>query len=184
MKLIKSEKLITKNWSGGKTKELYIFPESKLYANRDFDFRISSATVEVSESIFTSLPNYNRILMILEGELFIEHIDHRSINLKQFDIDEFSGKWETHSKGKVIDFNLIMNKNLNGKIKLREICGKYNVIKSTNEILVFYCYDGTCYVNGKLLNKFDVLILDKKDDSSIEIFSEKESKLIESRIIY
>ncbi len=184
MKLIKSENLITKNWSGGRTKELYIFPENKLYENRDFDFRISSATVEVSESTFTSLPNYNRVLMILEGELFIEHINHHSINLKQFDIDEFSGEWETHSKGKVTDFNLIMNKSLNGNIKLRKICGKYNTTKKTNEILVFYCYEGTCFINGELLNTFDVLIIDKNDSFSIEIISEEETNLIESRIIY
>jgi len=184
MKLIKSKNLITKNWSGGKTKEFYIFPEDKLYENRDFDFRISSATVEIDESIFTNLPNYNRILMILEGELFIEHINHHSIDLKRFDIDEFSGEWETHSKGKVTDFNLIMNKNLNGKIKLRKTFGKYNTAKETNEILVFYCYEGTCLINTKQLNKFDVLIIDKFDKSSIEIISEKETKLIETRIIY
>ncbi|MDM8534199.1 HutD family protein [Clostridiaceae bacterium HSG29] len=184
MKLIKSKNLITKNWSGGKTRELYIFPENKLYENRDFDFRISSATVEVEESVFTSLPNYNRILMILEGELFIEHTNHHSINLKQFEIDEFSGEWETRSKGKVTDFNLMMTSNLKGNVKVITINGKYSETKKINEVFVFYCYEGRCLINGEVLNKFDVLIINENDESLIEIISEKEAKLIESRIIY
>lgn len=42
------------NWSGGKTTQLFIYPENSEYAKRNFLFRISSATVDCERSEFTS----------------------------------------------------------------------------------------------------------------------------------
>lgn len=63
----------TSSWSGGKTTEIFIYPPNSSYQARDFQIRISSATVEVGESNFTKLPDYNRVLMILLGQLEINH---------------------------------------------------------------------------------------------------------------
>ena len=41
---------ITSNWSGGSTTQLFISPATASYAERNFDFRISSAKVEVAAS--------------------------------------------------------------------------------------------------------------------------------------
>lgn len=42
----------TTEWSGGLTTELSIAPEGSVYADRDFMWRLSSATVELEEERF------------------------------------------------------------------------------------------------------------------------------------
>ena len=49
----------TSAWSGGATTEIRIMPEGSRYADREFLWRLSSATVEVEESTFTALPDYD-----------------------------------------------------------------------------------------------------------------------------
>lgn len=97
----------TTEWSGGTTTELAIFPTESSYANRNFLFRISTATVETETSTFTSLPGYKRLLMILKGELEITHVDQYTKKLATFDTDMFDGGWQTTAKGMVTDFNIM-----------------------------------------------------------------------------
>ena len=107
MKIITHEDIRTSNWSGGTTSQLYIYPEQASYAAGDFLFRISSAQVEVAESTFTDLPGVNRVIMILDGVLELEHHGKYKKTLKTFHQDHFSGHWHTTSRGKVTDFNLM-----------------------------------------------------------------------------
>lgn len=60
-------------WSGGRTTEIYIAPEGALYAERNFLFRISTAEVELEESDFTSLPDYNRLIASVSGTMRLAH---------------------------------------------------------------------------------------------------------------
>ena len=48
---------LTTSWSGGTTTQLTIAPAGAVYADRDFLWRVSSATVELDESDFTALPD-------------------------------------------------------------------------------------------------------------------------------
>lgn len=105
--IIKKKDLVTKDWSGGTTTQLYIYPENSSYENRDFIFRISTASVDVEESTFTKLPGISRCIMVLDGEMTLSHKTKHTVNLKKFQTDSFSGDWETTSYGKVIDFNLM-----------------------------------------------------------------------------
>ena len=59
------------NWSGGVTKELYIYPEDGNYQSRNFKFRISIATTELESSTFTKLENTNRVII---GHQIVENI--------------------------------------------------------------------------------------------------------------
>jgi environmental stress-induced protein Ves len=106
-KIIKKEDLKTKQWSGGTTTELFIFPEGSSYERKDFIYRISTATVDVEESNFTKLEGVSRCIMVLNGEMKLAHKDHHTINLNKFETDSFSGEWDTKSVGKVTDFNLM-----------------------------------------------------------------------------
>ena len=107
----KKEQLNTSVWSGGTTTQLVIYPKEAIYKNLDFIFRISTATIEIEKSTFTSLPNVSRIIMVLDGELTIQHKSQYTKQLKKFDTDVFSGDWETTSIGKATDFN-VMTKGL------------------------------------------------------------------------
>ena len=99
-------------WSGGTTSELFIYPRSADFKLGNFDLRISIATVEVNESTFTPLPGVKRTLMVLGGELTLEHTGHHSLHLKPLEQDTFSGDWFTRSIGRASDFN-VMTKNEN-----------------------------------------------------------------------
>lgn len=115
-KLIKSEEQQTTEWSGGTTTELCIYPDGANYAERNFDFRISSAVVQCEKSEFTPLPSVYRYLMILDGEISVSHENQHTVKLKKFDVDEFWGDWHTVSIGKARDFNLMCRNNLRGNL--------------------------------------------------------------------
>jgi len=67
VEIIKPEEYAVSEWAGGKTTQLYIYPQGSEYAKRNFLLRISSATVECERSEFTSLPQVERIILPLSG---------------------------------------------------------------------------------------------------------------------
>lgn len=162
-------------WSGGTTTQLYIYPENAIFADRNFDFRISSAIIEIEESDFTPLPGFSRILMILEGELEICHKGHYSKKMKQFDIDEFSGDWNTSSNGKVVDFNLIMGEGISGS--LEHIVLKNEIIDN-NSKLKNHSFLGYYLISGEMKiiinnveyfgQKRDMILIESKNDNEID----------------
>lgn len=100
----------TSAWSGGMTTELCLSPEEGSYVKRNFLWRLSSATVDLPESTFTALPDYERIIMTLEGELDLSHNGGEWLHLKEFMPHRFDGGDLTVSRGKVTDFNLMLKK--------------------------------------------------------------------------
>ncbi|MDO4785630.1 MAG: HutD family protein, partial [Fretibacterium sp.] len=95
------------SWAGGTTTQLAIGPEGADYAARRFEWRISSARVDLDESDFTPLPGFQRILMILEGAVHLTHEGIREVDLGPFEQDSFEGAWKTRSRGRCVDFNLM-----------------------------------------------------------------------------
>ncbi len=97
----------TSSWSGGTTTELYLWPRDGSYAERDFLFRLSTASVEQEESTFTHLPGIKRILMPLTGEMVLVHEGEASRTLKPYRQDVFMGDHKTVSRGKARDFGIM-----------------------------------------------------------------------------
>lgn len=110
----KKQEHVTADWSGGKTTEVYIHPPHSSYAKRDFGFRLSSATVQLDRSEFTSLPGFQRRIMLLEGEMHLDHAGHHSVTLPRYGLDSFDGAWNTVSHGRCTDFNLMLGKGFTG----------------------------------------------------------------------
>ena len=98
------------DWSGGRTVQLSIGPEGEQYADRKFLWRISSATVELETSEFTALPDYERLIAPIRGEMILSHNGGEEILLRPFDVHRFDGADLTVSKGKCTDFNLMLRK--------------------------------------------------------------------------
>lgn len=96
-------------WTGGQTKELFIYPPGSTYRERNFKFRLSIATTDVDESNFTNLPKIKRVLTILNGKLKLIFNREKEINLAPYEILHFSGEDEVKAFGKVKDFNLMLN---------------------------------------------------------------------------
>lgn len=110
IRIIKKDEYIKSTWSGGTTTQIGIYPEEAEYKDRDFLWRISSATVDLEESTFTALPDYNRIIMTLKGGMELIHNGGDPIALQPFEIHEFDGADNTLSRGRVVDFNLMLRK--------------------------------------------------------------------------
>lgn len=102
------------NWSGGKTTELSIYPKDSIYKNLDFNWRLSSATVEVEHSTFTKLPSVTRYICTLNGNLAIKHNNEALIDLCPLEIHKFQGDLDTESFGQVTDFNLMIGTKCEG----------------------------------------------------------------------
>lgn len=131
--LIRKDEFQISKWSGGTTTELLIYPEKAKYSERNFKWRLSSAKVEVRESDFTHLPGISRIIMIIDGELTLEHKGHHRAVLGAFEQDRFMGDWETKSFGKVTDFNLMMSEDCAGKLQALSFKPKDTVKVLLNE---------------------------------------------------
>jgi environmental stress-induced protein Ves len=143
--IYKSEDFKTCKWSGGSTTELYIHPSTATYATGNFNFRISSATVEIEKSDFTILPGVSRRLMVLKGSIKLLHKNHHGIQLNKREIDRFDGSWETSAVGTCVDFNLMTKGNTEGKISSVCVAADKSLnfqLDATCEFIIFYAYEG------------------------------------------
>ncbi|MEO1784191.1 HutD family protein [Thermodesulfobium sp. 4217-1] len=160
VELIKSTKYITSKWSGGTTSELLIYPDGSKYSERNFKWRISSAKIEASKSLFTQLPGITRHIMVIDGKIILEHQDRYKKVLGPFDKDSFMGVWETKSYGKATDFNLMLTNNFAGDLEAYFIEEEQvfdiaiNESSGKNVTNVFYVLNGSVEidVNKKKFN--------------------------------
>lgn len=98
-------------WDGGKTWELYIYPQNTFYKNRDFDFRISTAVIEKTPSDFTRFEGYIRYLAMLDNKLNLNR-NEKEEHYDQFEIFSFDSADVIQSFSKGNDFNLMIKKGL------------------------------------------------------------------------
>ncbi|MDD3217766.1 MAG: HutD family protein [Lachnospiraceae bacterium] len=153
----------TNQWSGGSTTEFYLYPENGSYQKRDFLFRISSAVVEESPSMFTSLPGVTRTLMLLEGNMKLIHGKKEPLSLMPGKCDVFSGDVKTVSVGLATDFNLMVKDETDGTVesicllpKDRETFAIYPK-KNKECFLLLYVYSGeVCVQDGQEIKKVEM----------------------------
>lgn len=103
-------------WSGGTTTELFLYPKTGSYKDRTFEARISSATVDLAKSTYTSLPGVDRFLSPLERAFILSHpgTDLSTTHLKPFEVYAFSGDLPTECEGTGRDFNLMVRGGMKG----------------------------------------------------------------------
>ncbi|WP_285768478.1 HutD family protein [Peribacillus sp. SI8-4] len=169
LKVIKKSEQITTLWSGGKTTQLAIYPEDGNYLKRDFKWRISTAEIEVDESLFTHLPGIKRIITILEGEMSLKHKGKQEVHLFPFEQHRFDGGWETRSFGKVTDFNLMLAEGCEGDLSTIHLDDGIHHLpldqnQSKRRFHAFYCVKGTSEMSinqneAAVLGEGDILVL-------------------------
>ena len=146
--LIKKDAYKTSRWTGGETREMAIWPAGSRYLERNFVWRLSSATVEQEESDFSSLPDYDRVLMVLEGEVVLSHEGQRVARLKTLEQDRFDGAYKTHSFGKITDYNLMVRKGNEGYLDLlypaetAAQCGPTQPTEKPLAVHALFCQEG------------------------------------------
>lgn len=181
IEIIRKAEQKTINWSGGTTTELAIYPKDASYVKRNFKWRLSSAIVNAEESLFTSLPGFWRLIMIIDGEILLKHEGHHDIYLKPFEQDSFSGDWVTRSYGKVRDFNLMTAEGYSGELKAIELgiekedgySIELNACEYNEVTQFFYCAKGNIsfYINdenSENLYDGDLLLINSSEQSNIE----------------
>ncbi|RSJ56843.1 HutD [Streptococcus gordonii] len=115
--LLRANDFQVSDWSGGKTKQLYLSPPTGHYGKRDFDYRLSTATVEVAESEFSDLSGFHRILMSLDHTLNLHNASRQEETvLDPFTPYFFEGSDSITSRGTCTDFNLIYSNHYQGQM--------------------------------------------------------------------
>lgn len=151
------EAIVGNRWSGGITKELY-------RDEKDFNIRISSASIEPGSSKFSDFSGYKRILIILENKVTLTK-KNETIDLYEDDTFFFDGRDDIGSENEkqVLDFNLIWDP-LNIEADLNKISGKNNLFTNKNIFIFSLDKGSTLSFNDKdyTLDKYDFIeILDR-----------------------
>ncbi|SEP38667.1 HutD/Ves family protein [Propionispora vibrioides] len=156
--IVRGHECKTTAWSGGATTELLIDPPGASYQERNFSWRLSVATVDDPESIFTALPEVKRILLLLRGQVRLVHEGHYETALRPFTQDTFWGDWRTHCYGRATDFNLMTRTPYRGSVAPLFLTGQEpqrltfdQDITGETGILVLYVWQGglTVSVDGR-----------------------------------
>lgn len=146
---ITPEEYATSRWSGGTTTQIAIAPAGAVYAERDFLWRVSSATVELETSDFTPLPDYERFLSTLRGTVRLTH-GEETLELNPGSVHRFDGGAPTCSAGTCTDFNLMLRKGrCTGQmycLRLGEggVCRLSQAVEATaaRRVFLIYCAEG------------------------------------------
>ena len=187
--ILSESSFVESQWSGGSTKQLYIFPEDASYSDRNFQLRISTARVDAPESVFTALPGFDRKLMILEGEIVINHENHYSKVLTPFEVDSFSGDWITTAKGTCVDFNVMTVGTVKSELSIiqleRSQPRKIEGDSLFSEMFLFSLERGVM-VKSDLqtyqLEKGHLFCIDQLSKENLELSSEQNAQLVMVRI--
>ncbi|MBQ9015448.1 MAG: HutD family protein [Firmicutes bacterium] len=171
IRTIKKDGRRESRWSGGRTWEIAIFPEEASYLDRDFLWRLSTASSDLEESSFTKLPDYDRILMVLEGDVVLAHGDVRTAHLQRLEQDAFDGAVKTRCYGKLIrDYNLIYRKGCCGRMELQPLKPAAAAIRMSPEAADsvcsygIFCLEGyavvSCGEESQMLREGDQAVID------------------------
>lgn len=189
LQVLKSENFELKTWSGGTTTELFIYPPTSEFGRRNFNFRISTATVEVEQSTFTALPNVNRTLMVLDGVMTLDHQNKHTTRLKKFDFDYFEGGWKTVSNGMCTDFNLMTMGKTSGKLEAivigRDQEKAYTLDHKMGWVFLYVAQGGVTIRTNSTIHELamgELLTIDNPDNSNMQISSTYETELVVVRI--
>lgn len=179
----RNEDYTVSQWSGGKTRELMIYPDGAEYAKRNFIFRLSSATVECERSDFTVLPNVERLIMPLVGKLELFFGEHGQKTLRPFEQARFDGGWNTTSIGVATDFNLMLREGAKGKLTVLELNlqEKKEISCGQGQIVAVFVAEGSCCVQNAL-EKDSLLVMQGKEKVILENKQKEICKLVCAQI--
>lgn len=167
IEFIAKESVTASQWTGGQTREYSIYPKVALYGDRNFDFRISSATIEAIPSEFTKFEGYHRYLAMLDGplQLTINEIDKQYENHELF---AFKSTDSITSYTQGTDFNLMLHNRI-----IDEVVEVRNHPFKTHQpfILLFALEAGAVVINEKSLTMqpWDAILITNEEQLAVEV---------------
>lgn len=180
--LYKNSEISTNKWSGGTTKQLYIFPLNADYKAGNFDFRISSATVDLERSNFTPLPGIKRQIMSLDRSIELIHNGEQRHCLSPLSVHTFSGDDSTECIGQCTDFNLMTIGNTKTEMSHWLVSRDNSVCfipHSDIKKVFLYLYQGQAQIETNSgiveMQKGDFAALEEMESEEIKISSPSEA---------
>lgn len=152
-------------WRGGLTYEYMIYPKTANYADRDFIFRISSATIEQAPSEFTKFKGYHRYLVMLDNNLDIE-INKEKKTYEKYKIMEFNSDDEVTSYTKGIDFNWMISE----KIPHHKLAITNRSQNCDAQMLLLFSLQTTVITINKKrysLEPYDLLVIENQEKENV-----------------
>ena len=193
-RLYKEENFSVSKWTGGVTKQLAIFPENGNYLERNFIWRLSTATCEQEESVFSKLPDFDRVLMVLSGSVVLAHQDVRVARLSELEQDSFDGAYRTKSFGKITDYNLMVAKGNRGTLDALSLTPEsvrltFDADRAyERKTTAFFCRDGFAAVTVEgetvMMKPGEQLVVNGCVDEAFDISVMGEGHLIRAQIFY
>lgn len=179
---------------GGQTKELAVFPKTAEYIERDFIWRLSLDTVNAEESTFSRMNDYDRVMILLEGETVLSYENQRIARLVSLEQDRFDGAWRTKSFGSFSGISLMVRKGCEGYIDLifpqreADIAPVFTNIEKANAEHILYCSEGYCIVNcdnkSIMIKKGQTLVISCSESKRTEYSVMGEGTVIRAAIFY
>ncbi|MCI8348655.1 MAG: HutD family protein [Firmicutes bacterium] len=140
-------------WFGGVTRQFAIYPEGREGATAfDYDFEITSSTMDYPETEYTIYEGYDRILMIIDGKVTLNHGDGSVADLKKYDYDMFAGNMKTSSKGIATDYEMMISEENKGLIRIFESDSEKAIVDIKKDMdyeltyCGFYCDGDDCLI--------------------------------------
>lgn len=192
--LLTQEQYVTTLWSGGTTTQLAIAPEGAVYADRDFLWRLSSAKVELDHSDFTPLPDYNRLISILDGELEMKIGDGERFPLQPLQVCSFDGGVPVESWGRCTDYNLMMRKGAcEGSAQGLHLAADSVMTWSApvpapqnhpNCTMAIYCAQGDVTVDGVSAQAGQLMLCRQGENVPVELKTKRGTALLAAVVYY
>ena len=182
VKIIKKEDFLTTKWAGGETTQLAIYPEDAIFSNKDFLWRISSASFTSTESSFSDFTGYQRYILALEGKLNLYHKGLYHRKLDKYDVEYFDGSWTTFSENTLdcIDYNFIVKSGSLAKLQILKEGDGYD-FKASTIATFFSSGDFTIDIPGlgeRILKGFSLLVLEFEREQGITITKGKDPIIV------
>jgi len=167
VEVIRKETVVVSRWSGGETREYAIYPQGTVYANRDFDFRISSATIEDVPSQFTNFEGYHRYLAMLDGKLNLT-INSVNQHYENHELFAFKSTDSITSYSKGTDFNLMLQDTI-----VDEVVAVRQAPFQTNQpfIVLFALAAGEVVINTQSfeIQPWDCILITNEEESIVKV---------------
>lgn len=165
--LISLEQLEPHLWAGGSTYQYFLYPATSSYAEKDFLFRISSATIEQTPSVFTQFQGYTRYLLMLDNALEVS-INGEAQFFKKQEIFVFASDDTVVSTSLGTDFNWMVS-NLVSDHQL-EITDKSQISKHPFVVLfALEAVEITVEEQTYTLKKSSCLVIENPDRTTLHL---------------
>lgn len=191
-RVYKEEELHIKTCKNGRIKELASFPTGKEV--HDLIWSISLLEIGQEESELTRMPDYDQVLLVLEGDVVLAYEGQRVSRLKELEQDRFDGAFYTKVFGRAGCYNLAVRKGNTGYLDvLKPEQERQEPEQETSGIhewvcQAFYCREGYGVVTFAeetcMVKEGQQLVISYPADEKLSLGIMGEGILIRGQIFY